>query len=222
VIRFSRIKGIVFDLDGVIFNSEPLWEISVIATIEHFYNVTPSPEFVRTIIARSNREILKKHIMKYHPNYHSITEEIEKTNQFLEEHFVINMVPKIELFPEVLSVIKNLKEKPVLLAIATNAPKRIVSKILRNIGNLDKYFDSVLTIDEVTKGKPNPEILEKSLIELDLSAEEVIFIGDSLDTDGTASKLANIPFILIDREHSQTNDDISVISSLEELYSIIN
>ncbi|MFX0184146.1 MAG: HAD family hydrolase [Candidatus Hodarchaeota archaeon] len=222
MIRFSRIKGIVFDLDGVIFNSEPLWELSVTKTIEHFYNVTPSPKFVRTIIARSNREILKMHIMKYHPHYLSLTEEIERTNQFLEEHFVTNMVPRIKLFPEVLSVIKFLKEKSILLGIATNAPKRIVSKILQDISNLNKYFDSVLTIDDVTKGKPNPEMLEKSLKELALSAEEVVFIGDSLDTDGTASKLAGIPFILIDREHSQTNEDINAISSLEELFSVLD
>ncbi|MFX0051198.1 MAG: HAD family hydrolase [Candidatus Hodarchaeota archaeon] len=211
------INGILFDLDGVLFDSEPLWEKSVVATIEHFYNVSPSSDFTQTILARSNTEILKLLIQNYHPSYHSLEEEIVKTNEFLEEHFLTNMVSEIKLFPEVMSVLQFLKTQELLLAIVTNAPKRIVSKILGEILNLDTYFDSVITIDDVVKGKPNPEMLVKTLRILDLSTQEVIFIGDSLSTDGKASELANIPFILMDRKRSSIQSEINTIVSLEGL-----
>jgi HAD superfamily hydrolase (TIGR01509 family) len=211
------INGILFDLDGVLFDSEPLWEKSVNATIKHFYDVSPSSDFTQTILARSNTEILKILIQNYSPSYHSLEEEIEKTNEFLEEHFLTNMVSEIKLFPEVLSVLEFLKTQDLLLGIVTNAPKRIVSKILGEILNLDMYFDSVITIDDVVKGKPNPEMLVKTLKKLNLSAQEVIFIGDSLSTDGKASELAKIPFILMDRSRSSPESEINTIVSLEGL-----
>ncbi|MFX0173293.1 MAG: HAD family hydrolase [Candidatus Hodarchaeota archaeon] len=211
------INGILFDLDGVLFDSEPLWEKSVIATIEYFYNMSPSSDFTQTILARSNTEILKSLIQNYSPGYQSLEEEIVKTNEFLEEHFLTNMVSEIKLFPEVLSILEFLKTQELLLAIVTNSPKRIVSKILGDILNLDTYFDSVITIDDVVKGKPNPEMLVKTLRTLNLLAQEVIFIGDSLSTDGKASELANIPFILMDRNQSSTKSEINTIFSLEGL-----
>ncbi|MHA1966460.1 MAG: HAD family hydrolase [Candidatus Hodarchaeales archaeon] len=222
MVRVTKVKCIFFDLDGVIFDSENLWEKSVDATIEHFYNVTPSSDFGKTVTARSNPEILKSYIIEYYPNYYSLEEEVEKTTSYLEEYFSNNMVSKIQLFPEVLSVLSKLKANQYLLGAATNAPKRIALLILKETHNILKYFDNVITIDDVNNGKPNPEMLLQSLKNLDLAPKEAIYIGDSLNTDGEASRLANIPFILLDRKKLAKKTGVKVISSLEGLIDLIN
>jgi len=221
VSKFSEVKGILFDLDGVIFDSEPLWEISVTKTIEHFYHVTPSSDFIKSVLARSNQEILKLYIEEYHPKYDSLEAEIKKTNSFLENHFLNNMVSRIELFPDVIPVLQKLKNQNLLLAVVTNAPKIIVSKILHDVCNLDTYFDSIVTIDDVHHGKPNPEMLNQTLNDLELLSDEVIFIGDSISTDGKASAEANISFILINRNDSGMEKDVKTISSLDELFPLM-
>ncbi len=221
MIRLTKIKGVFFDLDGVIFDSEHLWEKSVDATIEYFYNITPSSGFAKTVTARSNAEVLKRYIIEYYPNYNSMEEEVEKTIIYLEEYFLNNMVSKIQLFPEVLSILHKLKANQYLLGAATNAPRKIVTQILKKT-NIFKYFDNIITIDDVDKGKPNPEMLLKSLKSLNLTSEEVVYIGDSLNTDGKASRLANIPFILVDRYKLVNNTGVRIISSLDGLIVFIN
>jgi len=221
VIRVKRIKCFFFDLDGVIFDSEHLWEKSVDATIEYFYNVTPSSEFAKTVTERSNAEVLKRYIVEYYPNYNSMEEEVEKTIIYLEEYFLNNMVSKIQLFHEVLSLLHKLKENQYLLGAATNAPRKIVIRILKET-HIFKYFDNIITIDDVDNGKPNPEMLLKSLKTLGLNPEEAIYIGDSHNTDGKASKKANIPFILLDRYKLVNSSGVKAISSLDGLIDLIN
>ena len=99
--------------------------------------------------------------------------------------------------------------------------KIIVIKILHNVSHLDSYFDSIVTIDDVIHGKPNPEMLIKTLNILGLSSDEVIFIGDSINTDGEASEKADISFICINRNNSETEKNTNCISSLDELFSLI-
>lgn len=221
VIRFSKIRGIFFDLDGVIFDSEHLWEKSVNAAIKHFYNVSPSSNFAKTVTARSNPEVLRMYIKKYFPHYESMEDEIKRTNLYLEEYFINNQASKVQLFPEVLGVLQSLKTRKFLLAAVTNAPKRVASTIIRKVHNLHNYFDYVITIDDVDNGKPNPEMLLQSLKTLELAPEEAIYIGDSLNTDGVASRLANIPFILLIRDKLAKDTGVKTISSLEGLMELI-
>ena len=109
------------------------------------------------------------------------------------------MTTRIELFSDVDEVLKQLKSLGMLMVIVTNAPKVIVEKIVNEKPSLKNAFDHILTFDDVKKGKPDPEMVYKALTLINLSPSETCFVGDSLNSDGGASKAANVPFILIDR-----------------------
>lgn len=222
--HFLKIKGILFDLDGVLFNSIPLWEESLDETFKQFYNIVPDPEFTKSIIARTNPGILRCLIKEYIPECENIEKEISKTNDFLEKYFLEHMTKKIELFQEVEYVLSELRLKEIPLVVLTNAPKIIVTKIIEEKKALTSVFTHVLTFDDVMKGKPDPEMIYKALELLQVSASDVYFIGDSLNSDGGASKAANVPFIFIDRKIEKTTkiDGYIVINSLTEIFSLIS
>lgn len=220
----AQVLGIIFDLDGVLFDSEPLWDESVTATFNYFYNVIPSLDIAQTIQVRSNPSILAALIEKYYPQYSSLQEEVERTNAYLEEHFITNMTSRINFFPEVQKVLEKLLELGISLSIASNAPKKVVSEIVTKNLFLRTQFHPIFTIDDVTNGKPNPEMLFKAMRILGIEPMNMLFVGDSLSTDGEASSAAGIPFVLLDRNNTKkggSNDYLS-IKSLTELIDLVN
>jgi len=58
----------------------------------------------------------------------------------------------------------------------------------------DKLFDCIITADDVSKGKPNPEGLKKILKKLNINKKESLYVGDSL-YDYKASKSAKIKYV---------------------------
>lgn len=220
----AQVLGIIFDLDGVLFDSEPLWDESITATFNHFYNIIPSLDIAQTIKVRSNPTILAALIEKYYPQYGSLQEEVERANAYLEEHFITYMTSRIKFFPETQNVLEKLHELGISLSVASNAPKKVVSEIVTKNQFLRTHVHPIFTIDDVTNGKPNPEMLFKAMRILRIEPKNMLFVGDSLSTDGEASRAAGIPFVLLDRNNFTKGKaiDYFYIKSLTEILDLIS
>ena len=64
------------------------------------------------------------------------------------------------------------------LAVATSAPRAFTDLILPSMG-LEKYFDAVQTSDDITHGKPHPEIYLKAIARLGAKPQESVVLEDS-------------------------------------------
>jgi HAD superfamily hydrolase (TIGR01662 family) len=85
------------------------------------------------------------------------------------------------------------------LGIVSNfAIPECVDKLLERHG-LDKLFDVVVVSGAVNKRKPSPEIFEKALEKLDVSAEDAVFVGDTVDADIEGAKKAGMKAIYVER-----------------------
>jgi phosphoglycolate phosphatase len=83
------------------------------------------------------------------------------------------------LYEGVRTVLENLKAGNVLMALATADLTDIANDILRKLGILG-FFDYVVGADMVVHNKPHPEMIEKTLEALGVSAKKTALVGDSI------------------------------------------
>ena len=84
----------------------------------------------------------------------------------------------VTLFPNVIETIECLKEAQFKLGIVT-AKMREGVDIGLNITGLDRYFDTIITVDDVKHSKPHPESVMRALDELESTAQTAIMVGDN-------------------------------------------
>jgi len=101
------------------------------------------------------------------------------------------------LFDDVLSTLKTLKERKLILGLLTNLDKDM-NPICRELG-LEPYLDFVVTSGEVGVDKPEPPIFLAALQRAGVNASEVVHVGDQYKLDVIGARGVGITPVLIDR-----------------------
>ena len=117
------------------------------------------------------------------------------------EHFAEAGVWK--LYPEVLDVLKQLRER-FRLAVISNFDGRL-RLILQNLG-ISKYFANVFISSELGADKPDPEIFRRALKLMHLNVKEVVHVGDDPERDWKAAKAAGLSVFQLDRPKNSLRD----------------
>ncbi len=92
-------------------------------------------------------------------------------------------------------LLKSLKAADVRCAAASNSPKGNVDMVLDEL-DLRRYFDVVIDRDQISHGKPNPEMLLATAERLGLDAKRCIVVEDSLSGFAAAER-AGMKYIVI-------------------------
>lgn len=130
----------------------------------------------------------------------------------------------IILFDGALNLLNSLHNK-VRLGLATMAPKKLISIQLKEM-NINRYFDVVITVDEVNHPKPDPEIFNKCAMKMNVDPSKCVVIEDSI-FGVKAAKDANMKCIGVTtgaysaKELRGQNPDL-IIESVKNKNSIIN
>lgn len=167
-----KTKAIIFDMEGVVIDSEPLWSLSQKVLLEkkgRLYNEEDKAKIAGKSFAEGTLFLKERYDLK---------EEIED---------LILLRKKIiqELFKNKLTFIKGFKEfyltlnKEYKTCIATSCDDELLS-IATNRLKLDQFFKKIFKISDVNnKGKPNPDIFLYAAKKLKVSPEECVVIEDS-------------------------------------------
>ena len=121
------------------------------------------------------------------------------------------------------SALEKLHGKYKLGIVSNFAIPECVDKLLEKHG-LDKLFDVVVVSATVNKRKPSPEIFEKALVKLGVSAENAVFVGDTVDADIEGAKNAGMKTIYIERRPQKEVENArpdQTIKSLVELLAAL-
>lgn len=167
------LKAVIFDMDGVLVNTEPI-----------YYKV------VKEIINENNHDITYKEYEKYIGMTNEYTWELIKSeyniSQSIEELIDTMMILKdviikrdgYELIDGVLDLLEDLKDHNIKIGLASSSPICDILDIVQSTG-IDKYFDKLVTGESVDRSKPFPDVFLKAAKELKVSNEECIVIEDS-------------------------------------------
>ncbi|BFL48412.1 HAD family hydrolase [Lactonifactor longoviformis] len=179
------LKGIIFDMDGVLINSEPVhYEIWKMTMKER--KVDLSYEIYKPCIGSTAGFLM---------NLLSEAYGVDKDDRkLMEEHEAIKWkvmkergYPLIEGVPELLG---RLKQAGYRLAIASSSPEPYIRDVVRSL-ELEPYFHVICSGESVRNPKPAPDIFLRTAKLLGLSPDECIVVEDS--TNGCrAAKAAGI------------------------------
>ena len=167
-------KCIIFDMDGVLINSEPLhfeFEGMLFESLGIIVSREQHESFVGTTSKTMWTAIKKTHILPF-----TVSELILKE----QTDFLIYLESQKSLQPihGILDLLDRLKDAGFLLALASSSPHKLIDYIL-NKGNINKYFPVRVSGDDVTNGKPNPEIFLKTAELTKAKPENCLVIEDS-------------------------------------------
>ena len=148
-----ELKGVIFDMDGVIVNSEPLhvkFECDILKSLGIDFPENGFPEYAGLAMDKFWLSLKERYNLK----------------QPVEELLAYDTAMRAKLFREqdhfdaptgVLGLIKNLKRGGIPLALASSSHTMVIDAILDRMG-YRRYFDVVVSGFELKNGKPAPDI----------------------------------------------------------------
>jgi putative hydrolase of the HAD superfamily len=193
------IKAIIFDLDGVIVDSEPLHFEAHQKALKEFGMEISLKEYLAFGVATGDGFLYEKISEKYPEKILSVA-DIRRRKKYIYKELSKD---KLQLREGVADLLDKLSGNFVL-TLASSGEKEIVEFVLDKFG-LQNYFEIVISGNDVEKVKPNPDIYLKNVEKLGLDKKECIAIEDS-QTGLRAAKAAGLKCIVVPCEFTQTQN----------------
>ncbi|NBI05540.1 HAD family hydrolase [Senegalia massiliensis] len=168
------IKAFIFDMDGVIVNSEPeLVKIEIEYMANFGVEITKKDldEFVGT----NSYYMFDKLKKKYNLNK-TVNELVDEVRGIYLDH--IQLKENVNAINGVIPLIKDLHNKGIKMVVASSSPVSWIEKIIETL-EIREYFQELISGDFVKDSKPAPDIFLYALDKLKVKKEEAIVIEDS-------------------------------------------
>jgi HAD superfamily hydrolase (TIGR01509 family) len=194
------IKTVIFDMDGVIVDTEPVHHY---AFRQHFkaLNIDVSPEMYASFTGNSTRNVFQK--LK---NHFKLTQDIDDLIDVKRQLFNEAFDKKEDLFllDGVENLIKELHQNGMQLVLASSSAKVTINRIFTRF-KLHQYFTHIVSGEDFENSKPDPAIFIHAAFLSKTPKENCIVIEDS--TNGIkAAKAAGIYCIGYDSPNSKLQD----------------
>ena len=208
------IKAIIFDMDGLMIDSERVTFECYQERLKDM-NLTMDEEFYKTLLGKPINGIYQRFYDVYGNDF-PIQNVIQDVHQLMAERFETEGVPVKKGLVELLHYLKDNNYKTI---VATSSNRDRVDKILAQ-AKITEFFDDSICGDEVTKGKPNPEVFLKSCQKLGVNVDEAIVLEDS-EAGIQASYDANIKVICIpDMKYPEKQYEEKTFKILKDLTEV--
>lgn len=208
------IKAIIFDMDGLMIDSERVTFECYQERLKDM-NLTMDEEFYKTLLGKPIKGIYQRFYDVYGNDF-PIQNVIQDVHQLMAERFETEGVPVKKGLVKLLHYLKDNNYKTI---VATSSNRDRVDKILAQ-AKITEFFDDSICGDEVTKGKPNPEVFLKSCQKLSVNVDEAIVLEDS-EAGIQASYDANIKVICIpDMKYPEKQYEEKTFKILKDLTEV--
>ena len=166
-------KAVIFDMDGVIFDTEKVY-LDIWIEVFEKYGYKMTKELYVNVMGTGRKNVIKTFLENFGDDLPIEKMYEEKDNQLF--YIIENQgIPLKEGVKELFSM---LKEKDYKIALATSAKKERVEKQIKDKW-LKESFDAIVCGDDVEKGKPSPDIFLKAAKEIDVEPENCFVVEDS-------------------------------------------
>jgi HAD superfamily hydrolase (TIGR01509 family) len=209
----DRPRAVLFDLDGVLLDSEPLHFTALNAVLrQHGHSVT-EPEFF-AFLGQTNRTAWKHWVKHF-----DLPEHIEVYVAAWDEAVVqvIDTSP-VNPSPGAIDLVRSLVEREVRLAVASSSSRRLIRCKLAALG-LTQYFQTVVGADDISRSKPDPQIFQIAAQRLRVPAANCLVIEDS-PNGISAGKRAGMRVLAVRTQYTaglSLAEADRIVDSLEEI-----
>lgn len=178
-------EAVIFDMDGVLIDSEPLWKIAMEKVFFDLGCRLSKNDFQKTVGLRIDEVIA----------YWNKDQKLGITNEKKVEDDIINRM--IDLVREnpipligVIETLVFLKSNQIKIGLATSSPNSLLEAVLDGL-KIEQYFDVVHSAEFEEFGKPHPVVYINTANKMNVSPEKCLVIEDSLNgiISGKAAKM---------------------------------
>lgn len=210
----NRISLVIFDMDGLMFDTESL-AVQTWIKAGNTYGIDISESIVIESVGRDifgAEKVFKKHLGYDFPYY-----EIRSLRlKYAHDHIDENGIPVKKGLYELLEF---LEDKPVLKAVATSTERERTEHLLLSASVKDK-FDVIVCGDDVSNGKPEPDIFLAAARKLKCKREECVVLEDSANGIIAASRANMIPLLIFDLKKPENEIEKLAIKTFNSLLEV--
>jgi len=211
---YTKMKAAIFDMDGVIINSEPL-HFMVDKLVLQKMGINENEEYLEKFVGYTNPEMWKQ--IKQEK---AIDSSIEELIDF-QIKMKIEFLNKKDFFPipgipDLLLLLQNNGFK---IAVASSSPKIFIQAVLKKL-NIENYFSVILSAEEVQNGKPKPDVFIKTIEMLNVDRKNCFIIEDSKSGVSAAksAKVKCIGFKNPDSGNQDLSDADYIVKDIDEIH----
>lgn len=168
------IEAAIFDMDGLLIDSEPFWRASHIAAVAQ-YGAVISEEDVRAMAGKRTDEIVR-HWRESHDLLHVPNEQLEAD---VVNAVIASITKDGTELPGVRHVINLFETHGVPMAVASSSSPEIIEAVLTKL-NLSKHITVTHSAKHEEFGKPHPDVFLTTAKKLGVSAAKCIVLEDAM------------------------------------------
>ncbi|MBI3840183.1 MAG: HAD-IA family hydrolase [Planctomycetia bacterium] len=196
--RNSKPKAVVFDLDGLMFNTEDLYQ-DVGSELLRRRGKDFGADLVDAMMGRPADVSLQLMI-----EWHGLDSTVDQLAAETDEIFATLLDERLAVMPGLLPLLAKLEEAGLPKAIATSSGPDFVGKVLGKF-DLARRFKFVLTCDDISHGKPHPEIYLLAARRFGFEPRELLVLEDSQNGCRSAIAAGTLT-VAVPAGHSRRHD----------------
>ncbi len=216
-------KAIVFDAYGTLFDVNSAAEKcknKIGSKWEDFSNFWRTTQLEYTWL---------RSLMKKHKDFWQVTEDsLDKSMKVFGiesslKNELLNLYKILSPYPEVKSILTNLKEKKFKLAILSNGTPKLLEELVRS-NNLNNLFDDLFSVEEVEIYKPDSKVYDLPIKKYKIKPEEITFLSaNTWDVSGGGNYGYNSVWVNRNKSHFDNLDYYpkNEIGNLTQLLDIV-
>lgn len=194
----SNILAVAFDMDGLMFNTEDLYdEVGEILLQRRGHSFTQ--ELKLAMMGRPGKDAFE--IMR---QWCQLSVTVEQLQAETDEIFTDILPAQIQTMPGLLELLDLVETLEIPKCVCTSSHRRFAQRSLGYF-DLEPRFDFILTADDVVNGKPNPEVYQTAAQRFGVPPAQMMALEDSF-TGSTAAATAGAIAIAVPTKHSRGAD----------------
>jgi sugar-phosphatase len=208
-----NIQSAIFDMDGLLIDSEPLWYESAVEVFGPL-GIILTPELYASSIGLRTKEFVDNWFSRYQIDMSRAPQSVIAINDVV----VDKIRQQGEAMPGVYQVLEQLKKQGLSIGLATSSPVRLIDVVVDKLG-IREYFSAFNSAENLVHGKPHPQVYLECASTLGTAPVGCVCFEDSF-YGMIAAKAARMKCIVVPlaefRQEPRFQAADQVLHSLEE------
>ncbi|GAA5095082.1 HAD family hydrolase [Wohlfahrtiimonas larvae] len=188
-----EIRGAIFDVDGLLFNTEQLYCDICIELAPQYGIENYNQDYYKKYVGTSNKALYEIYQNDFpFLSIEDVSNFIRAVQKIAESYLEVG---NVEIKAGTKEILEFFYSQNIPCVIASNNQTKFIESMLDH-HNLDIYFQKIYSFDDVENPKPHPEMVNKAVNFLGIDKKSLVMFEDS-SHGAIAAITANVPVIIV-------------------------